>query len=307
MLKVYGQTLSHAASREHLESAGFTLIELAIVLLVIGLIIGGILVGQDLIRAGQVRATISQVEKYNQAVETFRGKYGYLPGDIKDPEASSFGFQPRGPYPGQGDGNGIIAANGNNSASGFGDYLENAGEAPMVWVDLSQAGLIDGYFVTASETTIPGILITASSSPSLAMFLPEAKLGQGNYIYVYSRGWGNNTGLNSFGMSAVTQIGTGLLSTPGLTVKQAYDIDKKIDDGLPQSGNVMALYLTSNYGFASPVWAGTTASQPPYTSGTGGSSSTCFDNGNSTGTRQHYSIEISNGTNVNCALSFRFQ
>ena len=44
------------------QERGFTLIELSIVLVIIGLIVGGVLVGQDLIRAAQVRATISQIE-----------------------------------------------------------------------------------------------------------------------------------------------------------------------------------------------------------------------------------------------------
>lgn len=87
---------------------GFTLIELSIVLVIIGLIVGGVLVGQDLIRAAAVRGQISQIEKYKTAANTFLGKYGYLPGDIKDPDASNFGFPPRGQYAGEGDGNGIV-------------------------------------------------------------------------------------------------------------------------------------------------------------------------------------------------------
>jgi prepilin-type N-terminal cleavage/methylation domain-containing protein len=86
----------------------FNLIELSIVLVIIGLIVGGILVGRDLISAAAVRAQISQIEKYNQAVNTFRSKYGYLPGDIPDPYASQFGFQSRFYFLGNGDGNGVI-------------------------------------------------------------------------------------------------------------------------------------------------------------------------------------------------------
>src|SRR5580692_12405602 len=77
----------------------FTLIEMSIVLVIIGLIVGGVLVGQDLIRAAGVRAQISQIEKYNTAVNTFYGKYGYLPGDIPAEPAAQFGFAPRGTYP----------------------------------------------------------------------------------------------------------------------------------------------------------------------------------------------------------------
>ncbi len=77
-------------------------------LVIIGLIVGGVLVGQDLIKAAQARATITQIEKYHTAVNTFRGKYGELPGDISAAGASQFGFAPRGPDAGQGDGNGVI-------------------------------------------------------------------------------------------------------------------------------------------------------------------------------------------------------
>lgn len=81
---------------------------MSITLVIIYVIVSGVLMGQELIRAAQVRATVSQIEKYNTAVRTFQGKYGSLPGDIKDPDASSFGFQARGKYAGEGDGNDII-------------------------------------------------------------------------------------------------------------------------------------------------------------------------------------------------------
>src|ERR1017187_10122680 len=97
------------APRFHVKShmkAGFTLVELSIVLVIIGLIIGGVLVGRDLISAAEVRAQISQIEKYQTAVNTFRDKYGYLPGDIPEPTASQYGFAARATDQGEGDGNG---------------------------------------------------------------------------------------------------------------------------------------------------------------------------------------------------------
>src|ERR1035441_8304528 len=93
------------------DSSGFTLIEMAIVLVIIGLIVGGVLVGQDLIKAAEVRAQISQIEKYNTAVNTFRGKYDALPGDIPVTLVTRFGFTAapvRAGIVGRGDGNGEL-------------------------------------------------------------------------------------------------------------------------------------------------------------------------------------------------------
>jgi prepilin-type N-terminal cleavage/methylation domain-containing protein len=53
----------HRVSIDRQGASGFTIIELSIVLVIIGLIVGGVLVGRDLIKAAEVLATISQIEK----------------------------------------------------------------------------------------------------------------------------------------------------------------------------------------------------------------------------------------------------
>ena len=292
---------------------GFTLIELSIVLVIIGLIVGGVLVGQDLIKAGETRATITQVEKYNAEANTFKGKYGWLPGDIPDPYATQFGFQARGQYGGEGDGNGILEGvwtHGSNNNFGL---EQSAGETPMFWADLSAAKMIDGAFTTASPTN--AIAATLTSTPNIGALFPAAKLGNGNYIYVYSLsalGNGGN-GKNYFGMSGVTSVNNLLCgdvsSSPTVTVAQAYNIDKKIDDGLPNSGNVVAQYINGAISWAgASAGDGTCATGPgtPTTTATPATSSTCYDNGGVTGT-QHYSMEQSNGSGTNCGVSFVMQ
>ncbi len=87
---------------------GFTLVELAIVLVVIGLIAGGVLVGRDLINAAGVRAQVGQIEKYQTAVNAFRLKYNGLPGDLLASDAVQLGFVARAGGASDGDGNGLI-------------------------------------------------------------------------------------------------------------------------------------------------------------------------------------------------------
>ena len=76
----------------HYTRGGFTLIEMAIVLVVIGLLAGAVLVGQSLIGAAAVRAQITQIEKYNTAANTFYSKYDALPGDIPAALVTQLGF-----------------------------------------------------------------------------------------------------------------------------------------------------------------------------------------------------------------------
>jgi prepilin-type N-terminal cleavage/methylation domain-containing protein len=281
---------------------GFTLIELSIVLVIIGLIVGGVLVGQSLISAAAVRAQISQVEKYNQAANTFFGKYGYLPGDIPAGPAAQFGLTARGSLAGEGDGNGILQ--GINVSSGTADgTIQSTGETTMFWVDLSAVNLIDGSFSTASPSTPITASVTGSA---LNNWFPVAKVGQGNYVYAYSFNGNGFRSRNYFGLSAVSLIPVGGAPTSSLalTVQQAYNIDKKIDDGLPGTGTVIATYIASGAGIwfaglGSGAWVGTAANPA--------SATTCFDNGNNAGTTQTYSVEVSNGSNVNCAISFQMQ
>jgi len=290
---------------------GFTLIELSIVLVVIGLIVGGVLVGQNLIAAASVRAQITQIEKFNTAVNTFRSKYdNYLPGDIPPTEASKFGLATRTGQAGQGDGNGLIDGPG-----GAGDLTQGGGETGLFWVDLSTAYLIDGSFTSATATSTPTM-----TSTTVGLYMPAAKLGNGNYLYAYDDGKANNW----FGFSGVSSANSGqLTSTPNITVLQAAQIDGKVDDGFPASGNVQAVYLVG--GVASSSCQANSNLQPihnpspcqptsvdsvevislatndsPAASGNGD----CYDSTTQAGS---YAVNIDGGADVNCALSFRFQ
>ena len=303
-----------------MKKSGFTLIELSIVLVIIGLIAGGILTGRDLIDAAAQRAQITQIEKYNTAVNTFRNKYGGLPGDLPDPYATNFGFQSRSTLIGQGDGNGILQ--GNCGGVGQSGVQQGCGELAVFWQDLSTAGLIDIKVPTgAGYPSITGATwTTLSTTPSISSWIPAAKLGQGNYVWVYSM-----NGVNYYEVQIACCIGWDIESTGttgagvnAITVQQAYNIDKKVDDGLPQSGSVTA--CSNDYdvynALGSPpnfvAWAAGSgnagaggANCTPSTAAASYHSYNCFDNNGVAGV-QTYSVK-QNASTMNCALSFKFQ
>lgn len=234
---------------------GFTLIELSIVLVIIGLIVGGILTGQDLIKAAEQRATLAQVEKYNTAVNTFRNKFGGVPGDLAAATANNFGllYMNGAAAPcttigmvGCGDGNGLLdaaAASGSTSL---------AGETAAFWNHLSNAGLVDGSFggpsaggTTAGTINVDGALGAAVNITTnlISSYLPQAKLGRNNYFTVGEVGGVNYFVLSGMGGTgfAVTAVGVESAGTNNLNPLESYSMDKKVDDGLPLTGSVVAL------------------------------------------------------------------
>lgn len=288
------------------DNNGFTLIEISIAIVIIGLIIGSILVGRDMINASVIRSQIAQIEQFNTAVNTFKIKYGYLPGDLPNPQAASFGFQDGTPYSFR-DGDGIIAFSiwgGCKSPHCYPQY-QTTGESNLFWADLGKSGLINGNFIFNIDGDI------SVTGNEVGKYLPQAKLGSDKYIYVWSGGSNvysydasNHDGKNYFALSAVPifrgyNVGGGYTGISGtvntIPVMDAYNIDRKIDDGLPNSGTVFA-YFADPGGFSKPF---TTAATPA-------SATSCYDNGNTGGATQKYSISQNNGSGTNCAINFRF-
>jgi len=271
---------------------GFTLIELSIVLVIIGLIVGGVLVGQDLIKAAEVRATIGQYEKYNTAINTFRTKYNGMPGDLVAAQASAFGLFCMGAScaggTGLGDGNGLIQSTGSDAAQ--------LGEPLAFWRQLSDASLVDGSYGSGTNITAATGAATATTAST---YFPPAKLGRGNYFTV-----GANSGINYYLLGAVSSInGTDATYARGLTPIESFNMDSKLDDGLPNTGSIQArgtdtdkdLFATLGAGNYSVIHASGSEASGDCQVGTDGSATT-----------NTYSRGSVAGSGVGCLLRMRF-
>lgn len=266
---------------------GFTLVELSIVLVIIGLIVGGILVGQDMIKAAEIRATVAQVEKFNTAVNTFRTKYGSMPGDAISSQATAFGLFSETTLAGSAghqDGNGMIEGGSSGATVGIGETL-------AFWRHLSDASLLEASLGAAGNSAIvPTTGLLTANVTNISQSLPAAKTSPVVYYIVYSE-----SGFNYYQLLSVSQItaATGALTLggTGLSPIQAYNIDNKTDDGLPNSGTIVGRGIAA-VNAAPSVNAVSTANI--CTIGTGIATDT------------YNRVASTGGTDASCSVRFRF-
>ena len=181
---------------------GFTLIEIAIVLVIIGLLLGGVLKGQELITSARVRNIISQQDGVKAAFFGFLDRYRAYPGDYGQATATIPGC--------------AACKDGNNDGQITNNATVGAAtvdEQIAVWEHLSHAGFINGSYTYAADTE------TTSSAPAN----PYGRFLQLIYDTKYA-----NAGTSArHNLKTGNQIPSDLLA----------EVDRKIDDGRGDAGS----------------------------------------------------------------------
>ncbi len=143
---MHSQLSVHQPGARHDRQQGFTLVEIAIVLVVIGLILGGVMKGQQLVDSARVRSLITDVNGIRSAWFSFQDRYRSLPGDF--PNATT-----------QID-SAAVAGNGNGK-------IDDGQERASVWQQLALAGFINGNFngLRAATGTAQDVDCSADTCP----------------------------------------------------------------------------------------------------------------------------------------------
>jgi len=206
------------------KSAGFTLVELAIVMIIVGLLVGGVLKGQELITNARVTAAVKQVKGAEAAVLTFRDMYRALPGDMVDANMRI----PHPPGVPQGNGNG-------NYQLDNGPGFPPDEEGPFFFTHLWLAGLTTDINPIQGEAAWGGMY-------------PDAKIGSCGL----HPGWslGRNADFANAVPDNAPMMGLHLTFTRTpravlescMTSNHAARIDTKLDDGGPITGSVRSYF-----------------------------------------------------------------
>ncbi len=241
---------------------GFTLVELAIVMVVIGLLVGAIVIGSTLIDNAKRASIVHDAERLRGAIVTFKQQYGYYPGDF--PTATNFwganttpaACDTAGTTSHQatsttltratcdGRGNGVIGMYWEDATlfpSAVNIDLRELREKFTLWQHLANAGYLEGMY--------SGYSSSASSNDAISpgVNVPTTRYAQGaGFTLEY---WNTvNTSLDATRDWPVAgKIGhlfswsnpaTGIAAGVMITTVDAYAIDQKMDDGFPYTGKV---------------------------------------------------------------------
>lgn len=223
----------------HIFLKAFSLVELSIVLVILGLLVGGVIAGQSLIRAAELRKTITETDKFITSLRAFQDRYFGLPGDINN--AYSFW---------------TTRCNSNDSiCNGNADGAWNPWEARGALNHLANAGLISGTYnldrASGSDYTSPwrvgNTMLTVTTDTGIVPdstgytgYTTPSGTKTGNYIKVSGDGGGTQTNINSL----YNTSGYGVFNTD-----EAWSIDQKVDDGHGRTGRV--------FGYGSPTGTNT--------------------------------------------------
>ena len=184
---------------------GFTLVEIAIVLVIIGLLLGGILKGQEMITQAKIKNVVTDMSGVSAAMYGYQDRYKALPGDDKLATRWAAGIE--------GNGDGIVV----------GKWTEAAKESTFFWDHLRRSGFISGSGADNPFNAVSGKI--------------GVQTGDGSGT--------TPAGVLSDGAGTPTKFASLMLCSANLPDKIAISVDSQMDDGDGLKGSVRAMKQTA--------------------------------------------------------------
>lgn len=183
------------------QQGGFTLVEIAIVLVIIGLLLGGVLKGQELIVQAKIKNVVNDFNGISAAIYGYQDRYKSFPGDDSRAATGTGTGAATGRW-------GANTANGDADGQVEGDFSSSADtdESRIFWQHLRLAGFVAGDSTTRAQ--------------------PQNALGGIVGVQMSS------------GVAATPDLSGLVVCSSNLSGKVASAVDTQLDDGLSNRGSV---------------------------------------------------------------------
>jgi prepilin-type N-terminal cleavage/methylation domain-containing protein len=207
---------SEHAMKSH--QKGFTLVEIAIVLVIIGLLLGGVLKGQELINSAKVKNMVNDFRSTSALVYGYQDRFKSFPGDQTQVQLTdAFGA--------------AAAATACAPAAAAGHCVSNNGRIDGDW---NAAAVTDESFVFWQHVRLAN-LATGATNTGDANYLPRN--ADGGRLGVES-------GISGAGAAApfiAGMRGAVFVCSDGILGRYVRQIDSTMDDGNTAGGSVQAV------------------------------------------------------------------
>jgi prepilin-type N-terminal cleavage/methylation domain-containing protein len=185
---------------------GFTLVEIAIVLVIIGLLLGGILKGQEMIIQAKIKNAITDYSGVSAAYFGYQDRYRATPGD--DTQATRW--------------SGATGGDGNRILTGLYNSTTDTHESRLWWDHLRRSGFVSGSGFAQPSNAFNGILgVQTGDGTATTGATPTA------------------AGATLGGFTAL------IMCSSNLPDKVAIALDVQMDDGLVNTGFVRGVENTA--------------------------------------------------------------
>ena len=201
------------------KQSGFTLIEIAIVLVIIGLLLGGVLKGQELINSAKVKNLATDFKNIPVYIYGYQDKFRALPGDDKAADTHVGGTVCTDAA--------NICATGNGVIEGAWNANADTTESYLFWQHVRLASLATGSTTTGAADYIPvnaagGIIGIMSGTTDVT-----------------------KAAINDGASPAVAIRGSYVICSTGILGKFVKQLDLQMDDGNTAGGSMMATPVSS--------------------------------------------------------------
>ena len=209
------QSIFNTGDKMKRNQSGFTLIEIAIVLVIIGLLLGGVLKGQELINSARVKNLATDFRNIPVLIYGYQDKFKALPGDDTAAVAHVNGTKATTP----------TTTLGNGVIDGLWNSLTSTDESYLFWQHVRLAGLANG------QTTIP-------ATPAVGDGYKPVNAAGGEIGIQSNNGTLATITSNAAGTANTGMTGTYIICSQGILGKFVKQLDTTMDDGNTDTGSM---------------------------------------------------------------------